>query len=72
MAETRILEVSITDRAKRLALILQAIDDCERDFAETKTEYRDKLQRLNNQAWALRCEILNGQEVLPMTPPEAA
>lgn len=55
-----------TDRAKRLALIYQAIDDCEREFAETRTEYKDRITRLRNQAFMLRTEIISGQEPLPL------
>jgi hypothetical protein len=57
------------DRAKRLAMILQGIEDCERDF---RTEYKDRLTRLTNQAAALRNEILSGQATLPIDPTEAA
>lgn len=55
-----------TDRAKRLAMILQAIDDTEREFAETRTEYKDRMTRLRNQAFMLRTEIITGQEALPL------
>jgi hypothetical protein len=54
------------DRAKRLALILQAIDETKREFAETKTEFQDRIMRLQNQAMMLRTEIITGQEPLPL------
>lgn len=49
------------ERGKQLALILQAIYDTEREFAEQKTEFKDRMTRLQNQADTLRRDILSGQ-----------
>lgn len=56
------------ERAKRLAMILQAIDDSERQFAEVRTDFKNRLQTLQNQSWALRQSILSGQAELPLEP----
>ncbi len=56
------------DRAHRLALLLQAIESEERNFAELRTEHKDTLEKLQNQAYALRQEILSGQSALPLEP----
>lgn len=59
------------DRAQRLAMLLEAIDNEERHFAELRTEHKDCMERLLNQAYKLRQEILTGQMGLPVEP-EAA
>ena len=60
------------ERAKQLARLLQAIDDCERGFSEIKTDYKNRMEILRNQEYALRQQILSGQMELPVEPPEAA
>ena len=57
------------DRARQIALILQAIDDTEREFAETKTEFKDRMTRLQNQLHTAKADILSGQlELVPEQP----
>ena len=59
------------DRARRIALLLQAIEAEERNFAEVRTEHKDCIEKLQNQLYALRQEILSNQIPLPIEP-EAA
>jgi vacuolar-type H+-ATPase subunit H len=54
------------EQARRLAMLLQAIEQEERNFAEARTEHKDCMERLHNQAYALRQEILSGQKPLPL------
>ena len=49
------------DRAQRLAMLLQAIESEEMHFSELRTEHKDCMERLQNQAYKLRQEILSGQ-----------
>lgn len=49
------------ERAKQLALILQAIHDCEGEFAEVKLEFKKRLEVLHNEAFRLGRDILSGQ-----------
>lgn len=51
-------------RETRLALLLKAIDDEERHFAELKADHKSRMEVLYNQAYALRQEILSGQMTL--------
>lgn len=57
------------DRATRLAMMMQAIDDAEAEFAEMKTEHKDRMTRLVNAAAALKRDILHGQ--LALIPEDA-
>jgi len=50
-----------SDRGKQLAMLLQAIADTEMEFAEQKTEFKDRMTRLHNEADKLRRDILSGQ-----------
>ena len=56
-------------QAQRLALILQAIEDAEREMADYRAEHKSRLERLQKQAWQLRNEILGGQMPLEGEPP---
>lgn len=49
------------DRAKQLAMILQAIDDAEMEFAEYKTDFKKRMTTLVNHAAQLKRDILSGQ-----------
>lgn len=53
-------------RAHRVALLLRALEDCDRELAEFKTEMKDRRTKLENQLATLRDEILDGQHVLPI------
>lgn len=56
----------MTDRARQIALLLQALDDLDRSFAEQKTEYKDSRTRLQNELGKLQRDILSGQmELVP-------
>jgi len=58
------------DRAKQLAMIYQAIEDCDREFAEERAEYKERRESLIEEARKLRTIILSGQfELLPDPPP---
>ena len=50
-------------------MILQALDDCDSDFAEQKTAYKERRTVLENEAHKLKRDILSGQLTLV---PEAA
>jgi hypothetical protein len=54
------------DRARRIALLLQAIEAEERNFAELRTEHKDCIEKLQNQLYSLRQEILSNQTTLPL------
>ena len=54
------------DKARRLAMLLQAIEAEERNFAEVRTEHKDCIEKLQNQLYALRQEILSNQTSLPL------
>jgi hypothetical protein len=63
------------DRAKRIALLLQAIEDLHAEKAEFLTEWKSRMTVLENQLGTLRTEILTGQLTLvpdPEPPKEAA
>lgn len=56
----------MTDRGKQIALLLQAVDDLDREFATQKTEYKDDRQKLLNELGKVRRDILAGQlELIP-------
>lgn len=56
----------MNDKAKQLAMVLQAIEDAEREMADYRTDYKARMERLLNSARILRNEILTGQESLPI------
>lgn len=65
----------ITDRAKQIALLLQAIEDLHAEKAEFLTEWKSRMTLLENQLGARKTEILTGQLSLvpdPEPPKEAA
>ena len=67
--------LNMANQAEHLALILKAIEDEEMNFAEERTSHKDRLERLHNFAYKLRCEILGGQMSLvpePEPPKEGA
>ena len=51
----------MANQAERLALILQAIEDAERQMADYRKDYTARMEHLRQQAWQLRNEILSGQ-----------
>jgi len=53
-------------RSHRIALILRALEDCDRERAEFMTEMKDRRTKLENQLAQLRDEILDGQQTLPI------
>jgi hypothetical protein len=53
-------------RSHRIALILRALEDCDRERAEFMTEMKDRRTKLENQPAQLRDEILDGQQTLPI------
>jgi phage host-nuclease inhibitor protein Gam len=55
-------------KERRIALLLRALEDCDREFAELKTEIKDRRTKLENQLAALRDEILSNQQALPLEP----
>jgi hypothetical protein len=55
----------MSDKRERcVALILQALDDMDRERAGYMTEYKDRRVKLENQLAQLRNEILSGQLTL--------
>lgn len=56
------------DRAKQLAMILQAIDDAEMEFAEYRTNFKERMTRLTNSAATLKRDILSGQMTITELP----
>ena len=56
------------DPGHRLAMILQAIDREEMEFAEQKLEHKTRMETLRHEAWKLRQQIIGGQEELPLEP----
>jgi hypothetical protein len=66
------LEVMVgeNDRARLLALALQAVEDLEEEKAEWNAEYKARMETLLQSARKLRREILTGQQRLPLEPPE--
>lgn len=54
---------------QKLAMILQAIEDAEREKEDYNKAWKSRMQNLTTQAWATRCEILGGQMELPVEPP---
>ena len=50
-----------TDRSMRIALLLKALEDYDRELAEYKTGWKDRRAQLENQLHALKYEILSGQ-----------
>lgn len=54
------------DSAHRLARLLQALDDCDKDFSNIRADYKARRETLQNQIWILRSNILNGQAELPL------
>ena len=61
-----------TDKARQLAMILQAIEEAEREMADYRASHKERMETLHHEAWKLRCEILSGQKTLPMEPETAA
>jgi hypothetical protein len=55
-------------KERRIALLLRALEDCDRELAEAKTELKDRRTKLENQLAALRDEILSNQTSLPLEP----
>lgn len=49
------------ERAKQLAMIYQAIEDCDRDFAAERADYKFRRESLIKSAYELRRSILTGQ-----------
>lgn len=63
----------MTDRARQIALLLQALHDLDAGFAAEKTSYKDSRTRLENELDKLRRDILSGQlELVPEPPEEVA
>lgn len=61
----------MSDRARQIALILQAMHDLDANFAAEKTAYKDSRTRLENLLDNLRRDILSGQlELVPDPPSE--
>jgi len=58
----------MSNQAERIALILKAIEDEEREFSEERTAHKDRMERLHNAAYKLRGEILGGQMQLVPEP----
>jgi hypothetical protein len=53
-------------RSHRIALLLRALEDIERERAEYMTDYKDRRLKLEHQLATLRDEILDGQQALPI------
>jgi len=53
----------------KLAMILQAIEDTEREKKDYDKSWKSRMQNLETQAWATRTEILSGQMPLIPEPP---
>jgi hypothetical protein len=60
----------MANQAERLALILQAIEDTERERKDWTKDWQSRMERLHNQAWSLRNEILSGQLSFVAEPPK--
>ena len=59
------------ERLLRMAMLLKAMDDAEREFSAKKTEFKDTMTKLGNELSMLKYEVLSGQTTL-LEPPEAA
>lgn len=55
-----------SDSAHRLARLLQALEDCDRDFSDIRADFKARRETLQKQIWILRSNILSGQEDLPL------
>ena len=63
----------MSNQAKRIALIVQAIETTEAELAAVKTDFKNRLTVLHNELGTVKTEILTGQKsLLPDDPPEAA
>jgi predicted metal-dependent hydrolase len=51
----------MANQAEHLALILQAIEDVDREMANYRVDYKARRETLEQQAWKLRNQILSGQ-----------
>lgn len=60
------------DRAKQMALLYQAISDCEEERSEAAADFKARLETLHKEANRLRYEILTGQMSIPTEPPPKA
>ena len=63
--------VTCSDRGQHLALVLQAIDDAEKDLAHFRIEHKARLENLMRQKAQLQFEILTGQMSLIEEVPQA-
>lgn len=54
------------ERLMRMAMLLKAMDDTEREFTSRKTEFKDTMTKLSNELAMLKYEVLSGQEPLPI------
>lgn len=52
------------DKGVRLAMILQAIEDANLDFAEVRADFKARIDRLQKELFQVRQEILSGQTSL--------
>jgi len=57
------------ERAIQLAMLLKAIDDTERELAESRTAFKKRLEILHNELYQARWQILSGQMTLTVEPP---
>jgi hypothetical protein len=48
----------------RLAMLLQAIDACDRGFAQERDDYKARRKVLENQLHSLKLDIITGQKSL--------
>lgn len=55
-----------SNQAKRIALILKAMDDANEALAEFKADHKARMETLQKELNALTYEILTGQQSLPM------
>lgn len=64
--------VTVSDRGQHLAMVLQAMEDAEKDLAQYKAEHKSRMETLLRQKQRLQFEILTGQmsliEEVPAAP----
>lgn len=55
---------ALPNSGMRLAMLLQAIDACDRGFAQERDDYKARRKVLENQLHSLKLDIITGQKSL--------
>lgn len=59
-----VIKDTLPNSGMRLAMILQAIDACDREFSQEKDDYKARRKVLENQLHSLKLDIITGQKSL--------